>query len=189
MTRGFATALGRAWFGVVLVVCKTDATQGARGTSILIVETADCAGFRVGRLLDKVGMKAQDTAELFFDNVRVPHADLVGEEGKGLQYAAEQLPQGRLAIAVASIGSAVVLLVAKRPRQAWRELTDVTALMHPFATFGARWRGRRASRCACRRRSRSGRRSGRRAARTACGSRTSRRSTAASSGTSWSACG
>ena len=53
-----------------------------------------------------MGLKASDTAELFFDNVRVPHADLVGEVGKGLQYAAGQLPQGRLAIAVAS--SAVV---------------------------------------------------------------------------------
>jgi alkylation response protein AidB-like acyl-CoA dehydrogenase len=63
-------------------------------------------GYNTGKQLDKMGLKASDTAELFFDNVRVPHADLVGEEGKGLQYAAEQLPQGRLAIAVAS--SAVV---------------------------------------------------------------------------------
>ena len=66
-------------------------------------------GYNTGKQLDKMGLKASDTAELFFDNVRVPHADLVGEEGKGLQYAAEQLPQGRLAIAVAS--SAVVRAV------------------------------------------------------------------------------
>src|ERR1700712_1310002 len=53
--------------GVVLVVAKTDPTQGARGTSILIVETEGCAGYRVGRVLDKMGLKAQDTSELFFD--------------------------------------------------------------------------------------------------------------------------
>src|SRR5690606_16701299 len=57
--------------GVVLVVCKTDPAQGARGTSILIVETEGCEGFRVGRVLDKMGLKAQDTSELFFDDVQV----------------------------------------------------------------------------------------------------------------------
>ncbi|MDZ4091974.1 MAG: acyl-CoA dehydrogenase family protein [Arthrobacter sp.] len=90
-----------------LVLARTDGGTG-RGTtnsfSLFMVQKGE--GYNTGNQLDKMGLKASDTAELFFDNVRVPQADLVGEEGKGLQYAAEQLPQGRLAIAVAS--SAVV---------------------------------------------------------------------------------
>ena len=90
-----------------LVLARTGGGTG-RGNrdsfSLFMVQKGE--GYNTGKQLDKMGLKASDTAELFFDNVRVPHADLVGEEGKGLQYAAEQLPQGRLAIAVAS--SAVV---------------------------------------------------------------------------------
>ena len=93
-----------------LVLARTDGGTG-RGNhdsfSLFMVQKGE--GYTAGNQLDKMGLKASDTAELFFDNVRVPHADLVGEEGKGLQYAAEQLPQGRLAIAVAS--SAVVRAV------------------------------------------------------------------------------
>jgi acyl-CoA dehydrogenase len=92
--------------GVVLVVCKTDASQGARGTSILIVETEGCAGFRVGRLLDKVGMKAQDTSELFFDGVRVPVANLLGgSEGQGFFQLMGDLPYERLIIGVAALAA------------------------------------------------------------------------------------
>jgi len=92
--------------GVVLVVCKTDASQGARGTSILIVETDGCAGFRVGRLLDKVGMKAQDTSELFFDGVRVPVANLLGgTEGQGFFQLMGDLPYERLIIGVAALAA------------------------------------------------------------------------------------
>ena len=58
--------------GLVLLVVKTDATLGAKGTSILIVETQDLAGYSVGRVLDKIGQRAQDTSELFFEDVRVP---------------------------------------------------------------------------------------------------------------------
>ena len=90
-----------------LVLARTDGVTG-RGNhdsfSLFMVNKGE--GYNTGKQLDKMGLKASDTAELFFDNVRVPHADLVGEVGKGLQYAAGQLPQGRLAIAVAS--SAVV---------------------------------------------------------------------------------
>lgn len=93
-----------------LVLARTDGGSG-RGShdsfSLFMVQKGE--GYNTGKQLDKMGLKASDTAELFFDNVRVPHADLVGEEGRGLQYAAEQLPQGRLAIAVAS--SAVVRAV------------------------------------------------------------------------------
>jgi acyl-CoA dehydrogenase len=69
---------------LIVVVAKTDAAAGARGISLLLVETRNVKGFRVGRILDKVGQKGQDTCELFFDNVRVPaEAMLGGVEGKG----------------------------------------------------------------------------------------------------------
>ena len=90
--------------GVVLVVCKTDPTQGARGTSILIVETENCEGFRVGRVLDKMGMKSQDTSELFFDNVTVPAANLLGGQvGQGFYQLMGDLPYERLIIGVTAL--------------------------------------------------------------------------------------
>jgi len=85
----------------VLVVAKTDPAQAARGTSILIVETKDLAGYRVGRVLDKVGLKAQDTSELFFDDVVVPAANLLGgQEGQGFFQLMGDLPYERLIIGV-----------------------------------------------------------------------------------------
>jgi acyl-CoA dehydrogenase len=110
--------------GLVLVVCKTDASQGARGTSILIVETAGCAGYRVGRLLDKIGMKAQDTSELFFDGVRVPVANLLGgTEGQGFYQLMGDLPYERLIIGVAALaameGAYEATLAYVRERQAF----------------------------------------------------------------------
>ncbi|KLO59126.1 MULTISPECIES: acyl-CoA dehydrogenase family protein [Delftia] len=90
--------------GLILVVCKTDPAQGARGTSILIVETRDCAGFRVGRVLDKMGMKAQDTSELFFDDVTVPQDALLGgREGQGFYQLMGDLPYERLIIGLAAL--------------------------------------------------------------------------------------
>ncbi len=90
--------------GVVLVACKTDPTQGARGTSILIVETQECAGFKVGRLLEKIGLKASDTAELFFDNVSVPVENLLGSvEGQGFYQLMGDLPYERLIIGVTAL--------------------------------------------------------------------------------------
>jgi acyl-CoA dehydrogenase len=110
--------------GLVLVVCKTDASQGARGTSILIVETAGCAGYRVGRLLDKIGMKAQDTSELFFDGVQVPVANLLGgTEGQGFYQLMGDLPYERLIIGVAALaameGAYEATLAYVRERQAF----------------------------------------------------------------------
>ena len=84
---------------LVIVVCTTDPSAGARGVSLIVVETTR-EGFRRGRKLDKVGLHAQDTTELFFDDVRVPVANLLGEEGKGFAYLMAELPQERLAIAV-----------------------------------------------------------------------------------------
>ena len=92
--------------GVVLVVCKTDPTKGAAGTSILIVDTEDCPGYRVGRVLDKMGLKAQDTSELFFDDVHVPASQLLGgQEGQGFYQLMADLPYERLIIGVTALAA------------------------------------------------------------------------------------
>ncbi|MGB9011363.1 MAG: acyl-CoA dehydrogenase family protein [Aeromicrobium sp.] len=83
----------------VIVVCKTDPEAGAMGFSLIVVERG-AEGFERGRNLDKIGLKAQDTAELFFDNVRVPTSNLLGEEGQGFIYLMDNLPQERLTISV-----------------------------------------------------------------------------------------
>jgi acyl-CoA dehydrogenase len=86
---------------LVIVVCKTDPAAGARGTSLICVE-AGTPGFTKGPLLDKIGLLAQDTCELFFDGVRVPVANRLGDEGEGFRYLMHQLAQERLMIAVRS---------------------------------------------------------------------------------------
>ena len=92
--------------GLVLVVAKTDPTQKAKGISILIVETKDRQGYRIGRLLDKIGLKAQDTAELFFDNVHVSADDLLGGvEGRGFQQLMGDLPYERTIIGVSAVAA------------------------------------------------------------------------------------
>ena len=86
---------------LVIVAVKTDAQAQAKGVSLLVMETRELAGFRRGRLLDKLGQRAQDTVELFFDNVRVPAADRLGDdEGRGFAQLMQQLPRERLLIAV-----------------------------------------------------------------------------------------
>jgi alkylation response protein AidB-like acyl-CoA dehydrogenase len=95
---------------LVVVVAKTDPGAGARGTTLLVVERG-MEGFGRGRNLDKIGMKAQDTAELFFENVRVPVANRLGaEEGQGFFQLMNNLPQERLSIAVAAVAAAEVVL-------------------------------------------------------------------------------
>ncbi|MBP8306491.1 MAG: acyl-CoA dehydrogenase family protein [Burkholderiaceae bacterium] len=85
---------------LVIVVCKTDPNlTGSKAMSLLLVE-ADRPGFRRGRKLDKVGQQAADTAEMFFDDVRVPATNLLGEEGKGMYALMQELPQERFMIAV-----------------------------------------------------------------------------------------
>ncbi|MBO9468531.1 acyl-CoA dehydrogenase family protein [Endozoicomonas sp. G2_2] len=92
--------------GLVLVVCKTDPSAGAKGTSILIAETEGLDGYRVGRVLDKIGMKAQDTSELFFDEVELHRDQLLGgEEGKGFYQLMGDLPYERLIISVNAVGA------------------------------------------------------------------------------------
>lgn len=104
LVSGQKTFIGNGVSGdAALVLARTDGSSG-RGAvdsfSLFMVEKSE--GYSTGKQLDKMGLKASDTAELFFDNVRVPGRNLVGEVGRGLEYAAGQLPQGRLAIAVAA---------------------------------------------------------------------------------------
>jgi acyl-CoA dehydrogenase len=87
---------------LVIVACKTDPREGAKGVSLVLVE-ADRAGFKRGRNLHKLGQKAQDTSELFFEDVRVPPSNMLGEEGKGFQYLMQELPQERLIVGVAAV--------------------------------------------------------------------------------------
>ena len=86
---------------LVVVVCKTDPGAGAKGVSLILVE-ADRAGFRRGRKLEKVGMHAQDTAEMFFDDVRVPVTNRLGDEGRGFVYMMQELAQERFIVAVSA---------------------------------------------------------------------------------------
>lgn len=96
---------------LVIVAAKTDPDEGAAGVSLIVVEN----GITKRRKLEKVGQHGQDTCELFFDNVRVPASNLLGEEGQGFRYLMEQLPQERLIIAVPAVASmekAVELTIA-----------------------------------------------------------------------------
>jgi acyl-CoA dehydrogenase len=92
--------------GLVIVVAKTDPAQRARGISLLIAETKDTPGYTVGRVLDKIGLKAQDTSELFFDNVSVPAENLLGGvEGQGFYQLMADLPYERAMIGVLAVAA------------------------------------------------------------------------------------
>jgi alkylation response protein AidB-like acyl-CoA dehydrogenase len=90
---------------LVIVVTRTDPTAGHRGFSLLVVER-DMPGFSRGRNLEKIGQKSQDTAELFFDRVRVPAANVLGQEGRGFYHLMHNLPAERLSIAVSAVAGA-----------------------------------------------------------------------------------
>ncbi|HVL59672.1 MAG TPA: acyl-CoA dehydrogenase family protein [Burkholderiaceae bacterium] len=92
-----------------VVAAKTDPAAGASGVSLLLVE-ADRAGFGRGRRLEKLGLHAQDTSELFFDGVRVPASNLLGEPGRGFKYLMQQLPQERLLVAIAAVAASEAAL-------------------------------------------------------------------------------
>jgi acyl-CoA dehydrogenase len=97
ITNGWHTNL------IVLAVKTGESGVGAKGISLVVVETKDLQGYRVGRTLEKVGMHGQDTCELFFDDIRVPARNLLGgEEGRGFYQMMEQLPYERMGVAVAA---------------------------------------------------------------------------------------
>jgi acyl-CoA dehydrogenase len=87
---------------LIIVVAKTDASAGAKGVSLVLVE-ADREGFKRGRNLKKIGQNAQDTAELFFEDVRVPPSNILGEEGRGFACLMNQLPRERLLVSIGAV--------------------------------------------------------------------------------------
>ncbi|MGE0310116.1 MAG: acyl-CoA dehydrogenase family protein [Lautropia sp.] len=103
---GQKTFITNGWHAdLVIVVAKTDPAKGAKGTSLILVERG-MPGFERGRRLKKLGLKAQDTSELFFDEVKVPAANLLGGEGQGFIYLMQELPWERMQIAIGAVASA-----------------------------------------------------------------------------------
>jgi alkylation response protein AidB-like acyl-CoA dehydrogenase len=114
---------------LVIVVARTDDDVGHRGFSLLVVERG-MDGFTRGRKLEKMGHHAQDTAELHFDNVRVPAANLLGQQNRGFYHLMHNLPSERLSIAVSAVAAA---------RETWRQTLqyakDRTAFGQPIGSF------------------------------------------------------
>jgi acyl-CoA dehydrogenase len=108
LLNGSKTFITNGWHAdLVIVVAKTNPAAGAKGTSLLLVERG-MPGFSVGKRLKKLGLKAQDTSELFFDNVRVPAANMLGgpaQENRGFICLMEQLPWERLQIAIGAVAA------------------------------------------------------------------------------------
>jgi len=103
LVNGSKTFITNGWHcDLVIVVAKTDPAKGAKGTSLVIVDTS-MKGFSKGKRLKKVGLKGQDTAELFFDNVEVPAENLLGQENNGFVYLMQELPWERLQVALAAV--------------------------------------------------------------------------------------
>lgn len=114
---------------LVIVVVKTDPSQRHGGISLLMVEEG-MEGFERGKNLDKIGMKAQDTAELFFHDVKVPVNNLIGQEGKGFYHLMHNLPQERLSIAVIGVSAAETAL-----EQTIQYCKERTAFGKPIGSF------------------------------------------------------
>ena len=110
LLNGSKTFITNGWHAdVVIVVAKTNPEAGAKGTSLLVVERG-MPGFEKGKRLKKIGLKAQDTSELFFDNVRVPLANLLGAENSGFVSLMQELPWERLQIAIAAVAAAQIAI-------------------------------------------------------------------------------
>jgi acyl-CoA dehydrogenase len=110
IVNGSKTFITNGWnCGLVIVVAKTDPAKGAKGTSLVVVDTS-MKGFTKGRRLKKMGLKGQDTAELFFDNVEVPAENLIGQENNGFVYLMQELPWERMQIAIGAVAKAEAAL-------------------------------------------------------------------------------
>ena len=126
--------------GVIIAMARTDRPdhrRGARGISAFIV-TPDMPGFRVGKKEDKMGLRASPTVQLVFDNLRVPAANILGEEGHGFSYAMQSLDNGRLGIAAQAIGIARAALehslaYAAERRQFGQAIADFEAIQFKLA--------------------------------------------------------
>jgi len=106
LVNGSKTFITNGWHcDLVIVVAKTDPAKGAKGTSLVVVDTS-MKGFTKGKRLKKMGLKGQDTAELFFDNVEVPAENLLGQENNGFIYLMQELPWERMQIAIGAIAKA-----------------------------------------------------------------------------------
>jgi alkylation response protein AidB-like acyl-CoA dehydrogenase len=114
---------------IVIVVARTDTQSSHRGLSLLVVERG-MEGFERGRNLEKIGLKAQDTAELFFNDVQVPAQNLLGEEGLGFYYLMNQLPQERLSVAVIAVAACEAAL-----EMTIRYCQERTAFGRPIGKF------------------------------------------------------
>ena len=114
---------------LIIVVVKTDPSAGAKGTSLILVE-ADTPGFERGTNLDKIGMKSQDTSELFFNDVRVPVSNLLGQENQGFVHLMEELPQERLTVALHAMAICESVL-----QQTVEYVKERQAFGKPIATF------------------------------------------------------
>jgi alkylation response protein AidB-like acyl-CoA dehydrogenase len=116
---------------VVVVAARTDPGGGSMGFSLFVVER-DTPGFERGRQLDKIGLPAQDTAELFFHDAQVPAANLLGEEGRGLQHLMSHLPRERLGVTAKAIANtrAIFDITAEYCRQRTAFSQPLTAQQH-----------------------------------------------------------
>jgi acyl-CoA dehydrogenase len=122
---------------LVIVVAKTDPNAGSKGISLFVVDTT-MPGFNKGKRLHKMGMSAQDTSELFFDNVRVPAQNLLGEEGRGFVYLMQELPWERLQIAITAMAASRAALEwtvqYARDRKAFKKsIIDFQTVAHTLA--------------------------------------------------------
>ena len=135
---GSKTFITNGWnCDMVIVVAKTDAAAGSKGMSLFAVDTS-MAGFTKGKRLHKMGMSAQDTSELFFDNVRVPVQNLIGDEGRGFVYLMQELPWERLQIALTAVAAAQAALEwtleYTRERRAFgKAIADFQTVAHRLA--------------------------------------------------------
>ena len=136
---GSKTFITNGWLADMVIVCaKTDTSvAGAKGISLFLVDTKT-PGFKKGSKLNKMGMKAQDTAELFFEGMRVPKTALLGKEGEGFKYLMKELPQERLLIADMGLAAAEGCYEATRTyvkeRQAFgKPLMKLQTIQHKMA--------------------------------------------------------